>query len=157
MICDMLSLVLAIYAAVVATFSLLFNYFREPTPLMHVVQNSVDTEYQKPFWTVVLRNLGAGSARHIKVRFRKGATKWTPWMSLAPIVDSKAGPDPRNEIAHGLLLTDIEYAELESETTRASWRMQFQWTQGPIAVVGRRRITIRPEHYWSREQSEAFG
>lgn len=153
----MLSLVLAIYAAVVATFSLLFNYFKEPAPLMHLASSSIEADSGQPYWTVVLRNLGAGSARHIKVRSRRGATKWTPWMMLAPIVDSKAGPDPRNEIAHSLLLTEAEYAELESETTRASWKMQFQWTQGPLSIVGRRRVAVIPKHYWTREQSEAWG
>ncbi|OII04319.1 hypothetical protein [Curtobacterium sp. MCBA15_008] len=152
----MLSLVLAIYAAVVATFSLLFNYFREPAPLMHVSTNEVSAEYGKAYWTVALRNLGSASARHIKVRSRRGAGEWTPWVSLAPVLESKTRPDSRNEIGHSLLLTDAEYEALKSESTRASWKMHFQWTQGPISIIGRRRLLLRPDRYWTREQSAAW-
>lgn len=147
----MLSLVLSIYAALVATFALLFNYFKEPVPLMHVIRNDVSAEYGKPYWSLYFRNLGAGSARHVKVRTRQGKARWTPWTSLAPVLDAKS------EVGHRVPLTGEEYAALASEPARSSWRVQFRWTQGPVSFVGQRRLTVRPDHYWTREQSDAWG
>lgn len=140
---------IAIYGAIVATASLVFNYLRDPQPIMRLTSNHV--AWGKPgmhSWNIHLENRGEGIARDVRLRVRRGrGQKWSAPEMLMDVLKPSADA-PRTALAWWhTTLEEAEYSAMSDPAARATWRARITWSQGPVRLVGRRSMTISPRTY----------